>query len=71
MLNNEFNDHINYKINLYPEKYKKEIDDLNQYMYANINNGVYKCGFSTDQLIYEKEIDSLFSVNRCNMLIFI
>lgn len=60
MLNSEFNKYTNSKINLYPEEHKIEIDKLNQYIYSNINNGVYKCGFATNQKVYGNEVTNLF-----------
>ena len=61
MLNNEFNKFTKSKIDLYPEGMRAEIDEINQYIYTNINNGVYKCGFATSQKIYDSEVDNLFT----------
>jgi putative glutathione S-transferase len=46
---------------LYPEHLRAEIDEINQSVYENINNGVYKCGFATSQAAYDAAFDSLFS----------
>ncbi|EST07497.1 Glutathione S-transferase, N-terminal [Kalmanozyma brasiliensis GHG001] len=43
-----------------PEAIRK-IDELNEWIYPNINNGVYKTGFATTQEVYDKEVDNLFS----------
>jgi putative glutathione S-transferase len=40
---------------------RAEIDEINQPIYDNINNGVYKCGFATTQKAYEKAFDALFN----------
>ncbi|SVB27009.1 uncharacterized protein METZ01_LOCUS179863, partial [marine metagenome] len=61
MLNNEFNQFTNSKLDLYPEEKRTEINEINQYIYTNINNGVYKCGFATSQKIYDSEVDNLFT----------
>ena len=61
MLNSQLNKYTNSKLNLYPEEHKIEIDELNQYIYSNINNGVYKCGFATNQKVYESEVANLFN----------
>lgn len=45
---------------LYPEELRAQIDDLNDYVFHNINNGVYKCGFARSQSAYEQAYDALF-----------
>ena len=45
----------------YPEPLRNEIDLLNQQIYENVNNGVYKAGFATSQQAYEEAINSLFT----------
>mmetsp|Transcript_8105 Transcript_8105/g.11581 ORF Transcript_8105/g.11581 Transcript_8105/m.11581 type:complete len:278 (+) Transcript_8105:709-1542(+) len=42
------------KIDLYPDKFKETIDETNIWVYELLNNGVYKCGFSTQQDAYDK-----------------
>ena len=44
----------------YPEALRAEIDDINDYVYHRINNGVYKAGFATTQSAYEEAYESLF-----------
>ena len=61
MLNSKFNQYTDSKLNLYPEGMRIEIDELNQYIYSNINNGVYKCGFAANQEVYEGEVANLFN----------
>jgi glutathionyl-hydroquinone reductase len=48
-------------VDLYPEPLQGDIDKLNDYVYENVNNGVYKAGFSRRQAVYEHEVQSLFS----------
>ncbi|HKI59892.1 MAG TPA: glutathione S-transferase family protein [Mariprofundaceae bacterium] len=45
----------------YPVDLRNAIDSINSFVYDNINNGVYKCGFATQQTAYEKAYDALFS----------
>ncbi|MCG7519812.1 glutathione S-transferase C-terminal domain-containing protein [Ruegeria sp. Ofav3-42] len=47
---------------LYPNEpaAQSEIDELNELIYVNINNGAYKAGFSSDQAIYAKAFNKYF-----------
>lgn len=45
----------------YPSHLREEIDEVNDRIYHNINNGVYKCGFATTQQAYEEAFTPLFS----------
>jgi len=50
MLYHEFDDLLEepYKsVDLLPKKLEKDIDELNEWVYNDINNGVYKSGFAT------------------------
>lgn len=50
MFNTEFNDFAkNPTLDLYPEDRRKEIDELNDFIYNGLNNGVYKAGFAMTQ----------------------
>ena len=60
MLNTEFNDLTGNTLDFYPEPLRAEIDEINDYIYHNVNNGVYKVGFSTSQHVYDKEVICLF-----------
>jgi putative glutathione S-transferase len=44
----------------YPEPLRAEIDEINAFTYANINNGVYRCGFAKLQTAYDEAYDALF-----------
>lgn len=46
---------------LYPESLQGEIDDLNEVIFHDVNNGVYKCGFAHSQEAYEHAFDTLFA----------
>ncbi|KAI1794303.1 glutathione S-transferase [Ganoderma leucocontextum] len=47
-------------MNIYPEPLRKEIDELNDWVYNTVNNGVYKAGFATTQKAYEDAVLPLF-----------
>jgi putative glutathione S-transferase len=44
----------------YPEALRPEIDAVNETIYANVNNGVYRSGFATGQDAYEEAVTKLF-----------
>ena len=45
---------------LYPEKWRDEIDEVSSWVYTDVNNGVYRCGFAGRQASYERAYDRLF-----------
>jgi glutathionyl-hydroquinone reductase len=45
----------------YPRELRERIDAMNTFVYENVNNGVYRCGFATDQRAYERAFDRLFN----------
>jgi len=45
---------------LYPEDLRAEIDAINEPVYDNVNNGVYKTGFAGTQEAYEESFTALF-----------
>lgn len=45
---------------LYPEALHPAIDEINEKVYHNVNNGVYKAGFATHQDKYEIAYNDLF-----------
>ena len=47
-------------LDLYPEDLREEIDAVNERVYTDINNGVYKAGFATTQEAYEEAVYPLF-----------
>jgi putative glutathione S-transferase len=60
MLNGEFADVVADDANFYPAPLRAEIDRINDQVYANVNNGVYRCGFARSQAAYEAAYDALF-----------
>jgi glutathionyl-hydroquinone reductase len=61
MLNSEFADVAGDSPDFYPKPLRAEIDRLNDLIYANVNNGVYRCGFAKTQAAYEAAYDALFA----------
>lgn len=61
MFNNAFNDLTGNTDDYYPESLRSDIDEINELVYHNINNGVYKTGFATTQAAYDKNVKSLFT----------
>ncbi|MEE4289053.1 MAG: glutathione S-transferase family protein [Erythrobacter sp.] len=47
-------------IDLYPAGHREEIDAVNDRVYTDVNNGVYKSGFATTQAAYEEAVEPLF-----------
>ncbi len=45
----------------YPEALRGEIDEINEFVYTHINNGVYRTGFATTQQAYEDAVDKVFT----------
>jgi putative glutathione S-transferase len=46
---------------LYPEKWRDEIDEVAEVVFQDVNNGVYKCGFAAGQRAYEHAYTALFA----------
>ena len=55
MLNNCFDGN-----NYYPEVLRADIDEINNYVYDKINNGVYKSGFAKSQSACDENVTNLF-----------
>lgn len=63
MFNAAFNglEGLDASLDLYPEPLRAEIDRVNERVYADINNGVYRIGFAGTQEAYEDAFDALFA----------
>jgi putative glutathione S-transferase len=61
MLNGAFAGFARDDVDLYPAALRPRIDEVNAFVYDNINNGVYRCGFATEQTAYERAFERLFS----------
>lgn len=71
MLNSAF-DHVAKKpeVDLNPEALRAKMDEVNEWIYPTINNGVYRCGFATKQEAYENAYKELFeSLDRCEEIL--
>jgi putative glutathione S-transferase len=60
MLNSEFAAYNPLGYDYYPVRLRGEIYDVNAFIYNNINNGVYRCGFAGTQAAYESAARRLF-----------
>jgi glutathionyl-hydroquinone reductase len=61
MLNSAFNAFTDVRTDYYPAPLRGEIDAVNDLIYRNINNGVYRAGFATAQEAYEEAARSIFA----------
>ncbi|WP_110658231.1 glutathione S-transferase family protein [Salinicola halimionae] len=61
MLNSAFDELTGNRLDFYPEDLRDVIDAVNADVYDNVNNGVYKAGFATEQAVYEKHFVALFA----------
>lgn len=61
MFNSAFNHITHNEFDFYPPELAAQIDQINDFVYHNINNGVYRCGFAKSQPAYEKAFDQLFA----------
>ncbi|HEU5020185.1 MAG TPA: glutathione S-transferase family protein [Pseudolabrys sp.] len=60
MLNASFDAFTNVRTDYYPVPLRAEIDRINEMVYPNVNNGVYRAGFATTQSAYEEAFRNLF-----------
>ena len=60
MFNSAFNSLTGDDQDFYPQSLREKIDAVNELVYHNINNGVYKAGFATKQDAYEDAVSALF-----------
>ncbi|MEL0659567.1 glutathione S-transferase family protein [Psychromonas arctica] len=60
MFNNAFDSVGASEGDYYPEHAQDEINEVNDWIYRDINNGVYRAGFATTQAAYEGAVDAVF-----------
>ena len=60
MFNSEFDHLTGNTLDFWPEEMRDDIEEVNQRVYSNLNNGVYKSGFAGRQDVYEEAVGNLF-----------
>ncbi len=60
MFNSAFDTFGRAELDFYPQELRAEIDAINEPIYENVNNGVYRCGFATTQDAYNAAYKRLF-----------
>lgn len=48
------------ELDLYPSSLRARIDEINDWVYRQINNGVYQAGFARSQPAYERAVSGVF-----------
>ncbi|TPX30877.1 glutathione transferase [Synchytrium microbalum] len=71
MLNSNFDAYSSKPgVTYYPAELAKQIDEINEWIYSDINNGVYKSGFATSQQAYASAASKLFeSLDRVEKIL--
>lgn len=60
MFNGVFAESGDASVDFFPDDVEEEHAALRNFVYAKINNGVYKAGFATRQMVYERAARNLF-----------
>ena len=60
MFNGVFSRFGDASVDLFPAEIEREQDELSQFIYEKVNNGVYLAGFASAQKAYEKAARALF-----------
>lgn len=62
MFNSAFGDLAAHaEVNLYPPEHADELKALNELVYNDINNGVYRAGFARQQAAYDAAVSAVFA----------
>uniref|UniRef100_A0AAV1UJS6 GST C-terminal domain-containing protein n=1 Tax=Peronospora matthiolae TaxID=2874970 RepID=A0AAV1UJS6_9STRA len=70
MLNSSFDAIVPSDVDLFPLEVRDDINAINEWIYNDINNGVYKCGFSATQSAYDDAVANLFrSLDRVEAIL--
>ena len=60
MFNSAFDEVGATAVNFLPTELLAEIDEINEFVYSAVNNGVYKAGFATTEAAYKEAVITLF-----------
>lgn len=60
MLNSAFGAWTEVSFDFYPQALRKEIDEINDFVYGHLNNGVYRAGFARTQEAYDEAARKVF-----------
>ncbi len=60
MFNSAFNARTDVTFDFYPEGLRGEIDEMNNFVYEHLNNGVYRTGFAKTQEAYDEAVRKVF-----------
>ena len=71
MLNDKFDAYAERAAcNLFPSDLEAEMKTVDEWIYSNINNGVYRCGFARSQAAYDEAAAALFAaLDRCEAIL--
>lgn len=61
MFNSAFNEITGNDLDFWPKESREAIEQVNERIYSDINNGVYKSGFATTQAAYDDAVTTLFN----------
>jgi putative glutathione S-transferase len=61
MFNDSFRAFESGAVDLFPEDISDEHEKLSEYIYENVNNGVYRAGFASSQKVYEENCRRVFA----------
>jgi putative glutathione S-transferase len=61
MLNSAWDEWGDASVDLCPPELRAEIDELNGWVYEQLNNGVYRAGFARSQEAYDEAFDDVFA----------
>jgi putative glutathione S-transferase len=65
MLNSAFAKWTDVDYDFYPEALRRDIDDINDFVYEHLNNGVYRAGFARTQDAYNEAAREVFHGLDC------